>query len=42
MKAFSLMNGLLILMFDIIRNYDINHLHHRVRENTGSCPFKPE
>lgn len=39
---FSLMNGLLILMFDIIKNYDVNCLHHRVEEDIGKCPFKLE
>lgn len=40
MKVFYLMNGLLILIFRILRNYDINCLHHRVGEDIGNCPFK--
>lgn len=42
MKVFSLMNGLLILMLNIIKNYDINCLYHRVEEDIDNCPFKLE
>lgn len=40
MKVFYLMNGFLILIFRILRNYDINCLYYRVGEDIGNCFFK--